>query len=71
MLAVVYVYSYGLMEVYEINENSIVMLYQYYLIKHQSWHHIEISPQICTGNQLIGGYMIATLVLNELVNDVN
>ena len=71
MLAVVYVYSYGLMEVYEINENFIVMLYQYYLIKHQSLHHIEISPPICRANQLIGCYMMATLVLNELVNDVN
>ena len=34
--------------------------------KHQSCHHIETSNLICSANQLIGFYMMATLVFNEL-----
>ena len=36
------------------------------LIKHQSCHHIETSQLICPVNQLVGFYMIAALVFNEL-----
>ena len=34
--------------------------------KHQSCHHIETIKLICSENQLIGFYMMATLVFNEL-----
>ena len=34
-------------------------------LKGQSLNHIETSELICSGNQLTGFYMMATLVLNE------
>ena len=34
--------------------------------KHQSCHHIETSPVICSANQLTSFYMMATLTFNEL-----
>ena len=34
-------------------------------LKGQSLHHIETSELICSGNQLTGFYMMATLALNE------
>ena len=37
-----------------------------YFIKRQSCHHIETSQLICSANQLIGFYMMATLAFNDL-----
>ena len=53
------------MEVYEINENFVVMLE--ILFTRQSWHHIETSSLICRASQLIGCYMMETLAFNELI----
>ena len=36
-----------------------------YLIKRQSYHHLETSQLICTVNQLAGFYMMTTLAFNE------
>ena len=51
------------MEVYEINENFVVMLE---ILTRQSWHHIESSSLICRTSQLIGCSMMETLAFNEL-----
>ena len=37
------------------------------LIKRQSCHHIETSQLICSANQLVGFYMMATLAFNALI----
>ena len=38
-----------------------------YLIKRQSYHHIETSQSISSTNQLTGFYMMATVAFNELI----
>ena len=44
-----------------------ILKFGIYLIKGQSFHHIEPSQLICSANQLNGFYMMATLAFNELM----